>query len=270
MTLPFPQIHPVAFSIGPFKIHWYALAYVVGILLSCSYAKFLMKRYPNGIDPDHVDRFAYGPAILGVIVGGRLGHVLFYDPLHYLHHPFEIIMTWKGGMSFHGGLLGFLGAALWYARHHHIAFFKFMDLAAISVPLAIGLGRIANFINGELFGLPTSLPWGVIFPHGGGVPRHPTQLYEAFTEGFLIWGVLTYVWIKGQSRNKEPLRLHAGAMGGAFLFLYGTLRFAIEFVKDPSAQSSIVIGGLNNGHLLCIPMILVGALIYHKAQRGNL
>ena len=288
MAFVFPALDPVAISVGPISIHWYALSYIAGIVLSCAYGKYLLRRYSNGVTPEFLDGFAYGPAIIGIIVGGRLGHVLFYTPLYYMHHPLEILMTWQGGMSFHGGLLGVLTAAFIYGRRHGVAFFQLMDIAAVCVPIALGLGRIANFINGELFGVPTTVSWGVIFPQGGPMPRHPTQLYEALMEGFVLCAILSVMWMRGgrdatdttdtihtahaTTSHTTPFiwRHHRGAISGAFLFFYGIFRFAIEFFKDPAAQSSDVFYGLTNGHLLCIPMIIMGVIFYNRGCKNAL
>lgn len=258
MSLPFPAIDPVAFALGPIKIHWYALSYIFGIIGAAEYAKFLQNRFSNGMDTILIDRFAYGIAIVGVILGGRLGHVLFYDPVHYLYHPSEILMTWKGGMSFHGGLLGVLIAALIFCRKHNKGFFQLMDSAAVTVPLALFLGRLANFINGELYGKPTTVSFGIVFPGGGPLPRHPTQLYEACAEGILLCTILSILWIKTDLRHQQ------GRISGLFLLLYSTSRFFIEFLKDPIAQSSQTVLPLTNGQLLCIPMIAFGLYLWRR------
>ncbi len=259
MAIPFPNIDPVALNLGPLKIHWYALSYVVSIIFATSYAKFLQSRFPSGLSKELIERFAYGAAIVGIIIGGRLGHVLFYyDPLYYLHHPLEIFMTWKGGMSFHGGLAGVLVAAFLFCKSHKISFFSLMDNIAVAVPIGLGLGRIANFMNAELYGNITNAPWGVIFPGAGPLPRHPTQLYEAFLEGFVLLTLLSFLWIKTDMRYSQ------GRISGFFLFAYGIMRFMIEFYKDPLAQGSQTIIPLTNGQLLCIPMILFGLFLCLK------
>ena len=255
MALPFPDIHPVAFSVGPFHVYWYALSYIVGIFLSTLSAKYLTQKYSNGVMPELIEQFAFGAAIFGVIIGGRIGHVLFYDPFYYAGHPLEILMTWKGGMSFHGGLLGFLAAAWIFCRKHTLSFLQFMEVAAVHVPIALFLVRLANFINGELYGVPTTFPLGVIFPDGGPFPRHPTQLYEAFFEGLLLHLLLRFLW-------RTPLRHSFGKMSSLFLLSYGLSRFFIEFLKDPLAQNSQTLLWLNNGQLLCIPMIVLGIFLW--------
>ncbi len=262
MALSFPLINPVAFSIGPVQIHWYACSYIAGIVLATAHAKFLLRRFQNGMDVDLVERFAYGVAILGVIIGGRLGHVLFYDPLYYLHHPSEILMTWKGGMSFHGGLIGVLISAWWFCRKYQKCFFQLMDITAVTVPIALGLGRIANFINAELYGKPTDLPWAIVFPGGGLLSRHPTQLYESLTQGLFLWIILTILWTKSHMRHCH------GHISGYFLVIYALTRFFIEFLKDPIAQSSQTTLPLTNGQLLCLPMIVFGLWLIMRKREG--
>ena len=262
MAISFPSIDPVAFSVGPFHVYWYALSYIVGIFLSTLSAKHLTKKYSNGVIPEFIESFAFGAAIFGVIIGGRIGHVLFYDPLYYVSHPMEILMTWKGGMSFHGGLIGFLIAAWIFCRKHSLSFLQLMDIAAVHVPIALFLGRIANFINGELYGMPTTLSIGVLFPDAGPFPRHPTQLYEAFCEGLILHIFLRILW-------RTSLRHSFGKLSSLFLWGYGISRFFIEFLKDPIAQGSQDIFWLNNGQILCIPMVLLGILVWVKIHHAK-
>ncbi|MBX9977810.1 MAG: prolipoprotein diacylglyceryl transferase [Alphaproteobacteria bacterium] len=258
MAIPFPDINPIAITLGPFSIHWYGLSYMVSAILVVRYSKFLLRRFPNGLDGLLLERFVYGSFVIGVIVGGRLGHVLFYDPLHYVSHPIEIFMVWEGGMSFHGGLIGVLLAAGWFCKKHDKGYFQLLDNLAVAIPIGLFLGRIANFINGELYGKPTNLPFGVIFPRTEGLPRHPTQIYEAFFEGFFLLTLLSILWMR------TDLRQYQGRISGLFLISYAASRFFIEFLKDPLAQSSQVILPLNNGQLLCIPMILLGVYLWRR------
>lgn len=260
--LTFPLIDPVALSIGPIKIYWYALAYIAGFLFAVFYSKLLLKKYPNGVDTKFFENLVLGPALIGIIIGGRLGHVLFYDFEHYLHHPLEILMTWKGGMSFHGGLIGAIFATLLTSQKNNLNPWKVLDIAAVVTPVGIGLGRITNFINGELYGMPTDVKWGMIFPHAGDMPRHPTQLYEAALEGLVLFEIMRICFTNEKLRNKP------GVISALFLIIYGVFRFGTEFFKDPVAQGGAGFGPLTQGHLLCLPMILFGIWLYFKMNNN--
>ncbi len=261
------DINPIALQLGPLKIHWYALAYIAGIMLGYMFARMMVRRDPVSsahITAELLERYTFGHLIFGMILGGRLGHVIFYQPLHFMEHPLEIVMTWKGGMSFHGGLIGVLIASYLFIRKHKIPFFSLMDVAAIATPIGLGLGRLGNFINGELYGRVTDMPWGMVFPGAGDLPRHPAQLYEALAEGLLLFIIL------GICFTKDKFRLKTGSISGLFLFFYGSFRFIIEFYKDPVAQGSWEGALITHGHLLTLPMIIMGLILFHKSQRAPL
>jgi len=253
-----PQFDPVALQIGPFAIRWYGLMYLVAfifvIVLGRKRARqnMLTGWRPGDID----DMLFYG--VLGVILGGRLGYVLFYKPLYYLAHPLEIFQVWQGGMSFHGGFLGVLLALWFYARRRHKRWLDVTDFVAPLVPLGLAAGRLGNFINGELVGRVTDVPWGMVFPQVDALPRHPSQLYELGLEGLLLFAILwTYA-----SRHR-PM----GAVSGMFLLGYGTLRFIGEFAREPDNFLGYLALGLSMGQWLSLPMIAAGLLMMVWAYR---
>ncbi|RMD70145.1 MAG: prolipoprotein diacylglyceryl transferase [Gammaproteobacteria bacterium] len=260
--LPYPRIDPVAVDLGPLKIHWYGLMYLFGFLLAWWLGKRRARRPDSPIAPQEMGDLVFYAA-LGVVIGGRLGYVLFYDLPRYLEHPWAIFQIWQGGMSFHGGLLGVLAAMALYARKRGIAFFRLTDFIAPLVPIGLFFGRIGNFINGELWGKVTDLPWGMVFPHAGPFPRHPSQLYEAFLEGIVLFAVL---WL--YSSRPRPVM----AVSGLFLLGYGTFRFLVEFVREPDPQLGyLAFGWLTMGQVLSFPMVLLGAtLLFLAYHRGSL
>lgn len=258
-AIAFPILDPVLFEIGPFAVRWYALAYIVGILLAWRYGLYLARRPQAQITPQQFDDLLLY-ATLGVILGGRLGYVLFYKPGYFIEYPAEILMVWQGGMSFHGGLLGVIIAMLLYARAQKIAFFAIADIAACATPIGLFLGRLANFVNGELYGRPTELPWGIVFPDGGPMARHPSQLYEAFLEGIVLFAILFLV-----ARFSDAL-LRRGFLSGLFLVLYGLFRSLVEILREPDAHLGYI-GGVTMGQILSLPMILIGLLFIWQAQR---
>jgi phosphatidylglycerol---prolipoprotein diacylglyceryl transferase len=264
LALPFPAIDPVLIQIGPFALRWYALAYIVGILAGWLYARALIWREHlwGGKAPLTVadfDDFILW-VTLGVILGGRIGYVLFYNPAHFAQHPLEALQLWKGGMSFHGGFLGCVLAVILFARRRGISILSLGDLTCAVAPIGLFLGRIANFINGELWGRPTDVAWAVVFPGGGLVPRHPSQLYEAALEGLLLLVVLALAIRAGAL--KRP-----GLILGAFMLGYGVFRSFAELFREPDPQLGFLWGGLTMGMLLSIPLILVGALLIWNAMR---
>lgn len=257
-AIAFPPIDPVLFSIGPLSLHWYGIAYVAGILFGLWYAKRLVRndRLWAGRPPmrtTDIDDFLLW-AVVGIIIGGRLGYVLFYDLPAYLDNPLQIAMLWQGGMSFHGGLAGIILAMVLYARSRGFSPYHLLDVIAACAPVGLMLGRITNFINQELYGAPTALPWGVIFPADAeGQPRHPSQLYEAFLEGAVLFVVLRIL------THRYHMLSRPGFVGGAFLAGYALSRIAVEFVRLPDPQLGYLAGGwLTMGMLLSLPVLAVG------------
>ena len=250
-SIAFPNFNPVLLQMGPLKVHWYGLAYAAGIMMGWKHAIYLAKAYVPSLLPKYLDTFVTW-IVLGIVIGGRLGHVVFYELDHYINHPTEILMTWKGGMSFHGGLIGVIVAALLYWRRLNIPFFTFADILATASTIGLGLGRIANFINAELYGTVTDLPWGVIFPHAGTLPRHPSQLYEAFGEGLLLWLLLNQAWKFSILRNQP------GRITGLFFIGYGVIRFLIEYVREPEIFYTVGTIMITQGQLLSLPLIAIG------------
>lgn len=244
------QIDPVAFSIGTFQFRWYGMMYLLGFLAAWMLARHRASRPGSGWTKIDVDDMLTA-AMLGVILGGRLGYVLFYDLAAYISSPAEILRIWNGGMSFHGGLIGVMLAMTYFARKKGKTFLEIADFVAPTIPPGLFFGRIGNFINGELWGKPTDGPWGVVFPQAGSVPRHPSQLYEAFFEGLLLFVIL---WLF----SAKPR--HRGAVAGLFALAYGLFRFGIEFVRLPDAQLGyLAFGWLTMGQVLCLPLICIGA-----------
>jgi phosphatidylglycerol:prolipoprotein diacylglycerol transferase len=253
-----PQFDPVAVAIGPVSIHWYGLTYLVafGLFLLLAVRRARLPWYAAvGWNRREIEDMLFW-GVLGVVVGGRLGYALFYKPSYYLQHPLEVLMVWKGGMSFHGGMLGVIGAMFLYARHRGRPWLQITDLIAPCVPLGLASGRIGNFINGELWGRPAdpSLPWAMVFPQSGSLlPRHPSQLYQFALEGLLLFVLL---WI--YARRQRP----TGQVSGAFLFGYGCFRFIAEVFREPDAYLGLLALGMSMGQWLCVPMIAGGALLW--------
>ncbi|HEX7967497.1 MAG TPA: prolipoprotein diacylglyceryl transferase [Stellaceae bacterium] len=274
LAIPFPDIHPEIFSIGPFSIgawtlgpfaiRWYALAYIAGLVIGWRYCLALAKRPPQLVRPQDIDDFLFW-ATIGVVLGGRIGYVLFYNFDQYLAHPLEIFALWHGGMSFHGGLTGVILAIILFCRRRDIPFLAFADIVACAAPIGLFFGRIANFINGELWGRVTDVPWAMVFPTGGPEPRHPSQLYEAFLEGIVLF---TLLWAL---QRFTPARQRPGTLSGVFLIGYGTARIIVEFFRQPDVQvgqQGFLFWGITMGQLLSVPLLLVGlALILYARRR---
>ena len=259
----FPNIDPVALQIGPLVIRWYALAYIAGFLGGWKYCMHLA-----GLDhstrPHREDIDDFLPwTILGVILGGRLGFVLFYQPGYYLQNPGEILQIWQGGMSFHGGLLGVITACFLFSRRNGIPFWSLADVLCMATPVGLLLGRIANFINGELYGRVTEVPWGIVFPNGGDAPRHASQMYEAVLEGAVLFLIL-YLLIRNETVRNKP-----GIVAGAFLAGYGIFRGFVEFFREPDAHIGLYFDLFSQGQLLSLPMIVVGFTIIVYAVISN-
>jgi phosphatidylglycerol:prolipoprotein diacylglycerol transferase len=270
-VIPFPYIDPVLVHIGPFAIRWYALAYICGILLGWAYARALIRseRLWGGRAPLSVidfDDFVLW-VTLGIILGGRIGYVLFYNLPHFAAHPLEIFQLWSGGMSFHGGFTGCVVAVVLFARKRGIPILSLGDLTCAVGPIGLFLGRIANFINGELWGRPTDVPWAIVFPHGGPLPRHPSQLYEATLEGLVLLAMLALLIRAGAL--KRP-----GLIIGSFAVIYAIARTISECFREPDAQLGFLWGGATMGQLLSLPLLLAGIcfVVYalkHPLQRKS-
>jgi phosphatidylglycerol---prolipoprotein diacylglyceryl transferase len=260
-AINFPHIDPIAISLGPIAIRWYALAYIAGLLLGWRYCRILASRPPARLSARAVDDFLVWAA-LGVILGGRIGYILFYKPDYYLANPLHVLFIWQGGMSFHGGLLGVATAIALFARKEGVPVLNVSDIVAGAAPIGLFFGRIANFVNGELFGRPTDLPWGVIFPRGGPIPRHPSQLYEAGMEGLVLFTIL-YVLVRSGALERR------GTLTGAFLIGYAISRMLVELVRQPDQQLGFLIGGSTMGQLLSIPMLLAGIALVVWARRAH-
>lgn len=261
-AIAFPAIDPVAIAIGPFAVRWYALAYITGILVGWRYCLWLARRRPVFFAPQAIDDFVLY-ATIGIVAGGRLGYVLFYNLQHFIDHPLEAFMIWQGGMSFHGGLIGVLTAILLFARRVGAPFLAIGDIVAAATPIGLFFGRLANFVNGELFGRPApEVPWAMVFPRGGPVPRHPSQLYEAALEGLVLFAILLLL------ARRAEIRERPGQVGGAFLVGYGIFRSLGELAREPDAHIGFLAFGATMGQLLSLPMIVAGlALIAYARSR---
>ncbi len=266
-VLPFPDIDPVLFQIGPFAVRWYALAYIAGLLFASWYMKRLVSnpKLWGGTKPsmtvDQVDGFFIW-SVAGVVLGGRLGYVLFYKPLYYAANPLEIFQLWDGGMSFHGGFLGVVVAALAFGRMIGTSLDRMLDLGGASVPVGLGLGRLANFINGELWGRPTDAPWAFVFPGDAlQVPRHASQLYEGVLEG-----VLLFIAVRIATHRFGALK-YPGRVSGIFALGYGMSRIIVEFFREPDAHLGYFAGFITMGMILSVPLCLIGIWLLLRSRR---
>ena len=260
-----PQIDPVALQLGPLSVHWYGLTYLAAFglflflgLRRLRHPTFARLQCDQAWHRQDVEDILF-LGVMGVVLGGRIGYCLFYKPLHYLSHPFEILAVWQGGMSFHGGLLGVIAAMAWFARSRQRPFLQVMDFVAPCVPTGLAAGRVGNFINGELWGRVTDpeLPWGMVFRGAGDLPRHPSQVYQFLLEGLLLFAVL---WL--YARKDRPM----GHVSGAFLLGYGLLRFTAEFFREPDAHLGLLSLGMSMGQWLCVPMVLLGAALLFRQR----
>lgn len=259
-AIPYPDIDPVLVSLGPFEVRWYGLAYVAGFIVAGLILRSLVRRWDIKLsDDDLLDVILV--SVVGLVVGGRLGYVLFYGVGAYWDDPVSILRIWDGGMSFHGGLVGILLTGWWIARRKGVSPLRLFDLGAVGAPLGIFFGRVANFINGELWGRPTNVPWGMVFPGApGGMPRHPSQLYEALLEGLVIFVVL---WVLSRKKRHEGLYI------GTLLVLYAVFRTFIEFFREPDPQLGFVLGPFTMGQLLTLPLFVVGAWLVWRAVKAD-
>lgn len=264
--IEFPNIDPVAFSIGPFAVRWYALAYIAGLLFAIWYAKRLVAttapwgdRKPTATPAQVDDLFIW--IALGVILGGRLGYVLFYNPVHFLANPLDIFRMWEGGMSFHGGFLGVVVALLIYGRRHGMTLDRLLDLGAAATPVGLGLGRLANFINGELYGRAGDVPWAMIFPNDPQqIPRHPSQLYEGLLEGLVLFVIIRIATHRFQALS------HPGRASGLFALGYGLSRIIVEFFREPDAQLGYFFGFITMGMILSLPLVAIGIWLLMRSR----
>ncbi len=259
-----PQFDPIALALGPLKVHWYGLTYLAAFALFYLLASVRAKQpffAQRGWDRQMVEDVLFF-GVMGVVLGGRLGYVLFYKPGYYFSHPSEILAVWQGGMAFHGGLLGVITALAIYAKRQGRHFFEVADLVAPCVPIGLAAGRFGNFMNGELWGRAAdpSLPWAMVFPQSGtDIARHPSQLYQFGLEGVLLFVLL---WL--YARRARPL----GAVSGMFLMGYGVFRFTAEYFREPDSFLGLLTFNMSMGQWLCVPMILVGALFWGMAQKN--
>jgi phosphatidylglycerol:prolipoprotein diacylglycerol transferase len=252
--IPYPEIDPELFAIGPIKIRWYGLMYVLGFIGAYLLIPRQRRSREIGLQGTVAQDLIFYLAI-GLIVGARLGYVIFYqfnNYSHYIQNPLEIVATWHGGMSFHGGFLGAVLAGWLFSRRRKMPFWAIADSAAVTAPIGLGLGRVGNFINGELFGRPSDVPWAMVFPEGGPLPRHPSQLYEAALEGLVLFILL---WFLRQRSFRD------GMMVVLFVFFYGVFRFVIEFYREPDPQIGLLLGFFTMGQMLCLAMVLGAALL---------
>ncbi|HSA82354.1 MAG TPA: prolipoprotein diacylglyceryl transferase [Geminicoccaceae bacterium] len=259
LALPFPAIDPVLIQIGPFAIRWYALAYIFGLVIGWQYLRRLVRRSGWRLTPLQIDDLLLY-VTLGVVLGGRLGYILFYRPDFYLTDPLEILKVWQGGMSFHGGLLGVVAASILFARRRRLAILEVGDAIACAAPIGLLLGRLANFINGELWGRPSDAPWAMVFPGGGPQSRHPSQLYEAGLEGLLLLLVMIWLALRPRAPGSE------GRLTGAFLIGYGIARSIAELFREPDAHLGFLLGGLTMGQLLSLPMVVIGIWLVARSS----
>lgn len=257
--LTYPAIDPVAFSLGPAKVHWYGLTYLAGLAFAWWLARRRSARPDSPLRREQIDDLIFYAA-LGVVLGGRIGYVVFYGGQRLADDPGWMLRVWEGGMSFHGGLVGVIVAMALFARRHAISVLPLLDFVAVLTPVGLGLGRLGNFIGQELWGRPTDVPWAMVFPRDPlQLPRHPSQLYQFALEGILLFAVL-YLF----SRRSRP----AGAVGGLFCLGYGLLRFFVEFFREPDAHIGFqAFGWLTRGQLLCLPMMAVGIALLAYAYR---
>ena len=259
-ALPYPAIDPILVQIGPFAIRWYAVAYLAGIILGWLYGCRLARHSPHLVKPEDVDDFIVW-ATLGIVLGGRLGYILFYKPGYYLEYPLQALAVWRGGMSFHGGLLGVVVAGVIFCWRRNLHTLAFADIMFCATPIGLFLGRIANFINGELAGRPSDVPWAMVFPAYGPPARHPSQLYEAGLEGLTLFLILNLMW------RAETIRNRPGILSGAFLIAYGSFRIFGEFFREPDAHLGFLLPGVTMGQLLSLPMLLLGAVLVIQGLR---
>lgn len=249
--MKFPNIDPVFLRLGPLEFRWYGLMYIIGFLAAYFIIRSQARKKGLDITAETASDLVFTIA-LGIVLGGRLGYILFYDFSWYLAHPLKVLAVWEGGMSFHGGLLGALVSSLYIFRKNRLDFWQMADIISQAGPIGLGLGRLGNFINGELYGRVTDVPWGIVFPNSDGNPRHPSQLYEALLEGVVLFVIVRLV-----ARLKTP----AGTVFWTFIGGYGLFRFCVEFFREPDRQLGFLLGGATMGQLLSLPMFFLGCIM---------
>jgi phosphatidylglycerol:prolipoprotein diacylglycerol transferase len=262
LAIPFPAIDPTLVEIGPIAIRWYALAYIAALGAGWWFLARQARRPGAALTSKDADDF-FVWATLGVVLGGRLGYVIFYKAGYYLEHPLEILVVWQGGMSFHGGLIGMVAAIIVFARRRRIDVLAFADLIAVVTPFGLLLGRIANFINGELYGRVSDVPWAMVFPGGGPLPRHPSQLYEAALEGAVLFGIMLVLYFATRLRERR------GSLTAVFVGGYAAARFVVEFFRQPDAHLGFLLAGATMGQLLSIPLLLFAVGLWIHAGRRS-
>lgn len=260
-VLMFPQFDPILVAVGPLAIRWYALAYISALVVGWRLVRRWVTWEPAVASAEQADDFLTW-ATLGVVLGGRLGYVLFYQPAFFVANPLQILALWQGGMSFHGGMLGVSLAIVLYCRHQGISVLGFADRISIAAPIGLGLGRLANFINGELWGreAPDTLPWAMIFPNGGPMPRHPSQIYQALMEGMFLFVIMLFC------ARSQAIRARLGALTGIFLCGYAVARIIGEFFRQPDAFLGFLFAGATMGQLLSVPMLIAGIVLITRSQ----
>jgi len=257
--LSYPSIHPTIVKLGPIQIRWYGVMYILGFAISYLLVKYQIRKKKLNIDTAVInDLFLY--LIIGLIVGARIGYVVFYNLAFYFNNPLKLLAVWEGGMSFHGGLIGIVLAGIIFVTKKRIDFWQLADLVAVTAPIGLGLGRLGNFINAELYGRVTSLPWGMVFPGGGDLPRHPSQLYEFLLEGVLLFAILWRI---------KDVSLPKGAVFCMFIILYGIFRFFAEFFRQPDPQIGFILSFFTMGQVLSILMVIVGVVLIYLRTRAN-
>ncbi len=257
--IPYPSIRPYIFKLGPLEVRWYGLMYLFGFLSSYLLVRYQVRRRGLAISRELVDDL-YFYLVVGLISGARLGYVVFYNLGEYIQTPIEILKVWHGGMSFHGGLIGTVLAGIVFSRKKEVDFWLWADMIIATAPIGLGLGRLGNFINAELYGRVTTVPWAMVFPYSDGLPRHPSQLYEAFFEGMVLFLVLWFA----KDRIRRP-----GMLTSLFLVLYGCFRFFLEFFREPDPQLGFVLSFLTMGQILSLLMILAGGLLFVMRRSGD-
>ncbi len=256
--ISYPNISPEIVRVGPLAVRWYGIMYLIGFAASYFLVRYQTKKKGLGLGKDFVESL-YSYLIIGLLLGARFGYVVFYNLAYYLQHPVEVFAIWHGGMSFHGGLIGSIAAGLLFCRKYDLDFWQMTDIVIVTAPIGLGLGRLGNFINGELYGRVSDVPWAMVFPGGGPFPRHPSQLYEFLLEGVALF---TLLWIL------KDRGFRSGVLSALFLILYGLFRFSVEFFREPDAQLGYLFRVVTMGQILSAFMIIIGAVILYARKKA--